>query len=108
MVDRITQSGEFCFNLATGARGKAQKMVYFGFCGPCDHALSPQEGKATEDLERLLLNFEDEWIVDAARMGHFFYANFSISWRIQASLDSSAFSMASPTLIMFCHPQRLS
>lgn len=93
MVDRITESGDFCFNLATGVRGKAQKMVYFGFCGPCDHALGPQEGKATEDLERLLLNFEDEWIVDAARMGDFFHANFSISWRIQASLDSSAFSM---------------
>ena len=83
MVRCTTGPGTFSFNFATGSRGSPDILTYHEFCGACDGILNMRgEHKAGDDLERLAKNFRDAWQVEASRVPHFFYAMFSISWRI--------------------------
>ncbi|KAL0018543.1 hypothetical protein WJX79_001304 [Trebouxia sp. C0005] len=61
----------------------------------CDGSLNTLgEQKAGEDLHRLAKNFRDAWKVQASRVPHFFYAMFSISWRVLAVSGQAAGNVA--------------
>ncbi|DBA84362.1 TPA: hypothetical protein ACH3X2_006235 [Trebouxia sp. C0005] len=95
MVRSTTGPGMFSFNFANGTRGSPDILTYHGFCEACDGSLNTLgEQKAGEDLHRLAKNFRDAWKVQASRVPHFFYAMFSISWRVLAVSGQAAGNVA--------------
>lgn len=83
MVRSTTGPESFSFNVATGTRGSPDILTYHGLCEECDGNLNTRgEDKAGKDLDRLAKNFTNAWRVKPSRVPYFFYAMFSISWRI--------------------------
>ncbi|KAL0055028.1 hypothetical protein WJX82_005962 [Trebouxia sp. C0006] len=91
MVRSTTGPESFSFNVATGTRGSPDILTYHGLCEECDGNLNTRgEDKAGKDLDRLAKNFTNAWRVKPSRVPYFFYAMFSISWRILAVSGQAA------------------
>ena len=76
MVRSTTGPESFSFNVATGTRGSSDILTNHGLCEECDGNLNTRgEDKAGKELHKCLES-------QAFSRSIFFYAMFSISWRI--------------------------